>query len=495
MASTSEISPNFVRAVLRGLALVLVCLGNPAAAQDTEELRNLVFEPVALAGARANPLELGASSADVRELSSAVTEHLAAIEELRQARSAGAELVERLGLVAVAYQGMERHEEAIGALDEAVSIVRRESGRNTLDQIPLQEQKIPSYLALNDIDSIDETEELIFSLKERSFDPGGREMYHATATLADWYTAAYYRENFGAGNNTLRRQMAVLPRVQRCIHIPGVTPRGECETNAIFTGAIKDVAESDIIDARLRKIDRLYTRYQDDIIDGGNVQLDIILDLGRRVARLAFAAKQEMDFERNHNLYDPNYEGTMEQARRNSPERMAESYLTGERALNYAISFPSSVANFRPEALAAALLDLGDWHLAYGKAAAAEDAYGKAYQVLLDAGFTAENIDVALTTQLPVQIPVFVVHLFTLRSTGIRESSELVFRGYVDLTYELDSLGNASNLQFLGSSTDDVAAIERLLERQFKSAKFRPLLDAGELVSPGRIEARYYYAY
>lgn len=471
-----------------------------AAAQDTSELGRLIFEPVLLSAARASPIDLEdrPSTPDTEALASSVTVHLGAIESLRQADERDPALVDELGLLAVAYQSLDRYEEALEALDEAISLTRRASGRNNVDQIPLQEQKIPSYLALGDTDSVDDTEELIYSLKERSLSAGSREMYYATINLADWYTTAYYRENFAAGNRTLQRQRGVIPRVQRCISIPGSSPGQEssgCLENPIFTGEIKDVYDQDINDVRLRKIDRLYGSYQNALKDSGYVQLDIIMDLAKRIARLSYATKQEMDFERDNYHYDPNYDGSREQAYRNSSVRMDESYLTGEKALKYAIEFPSSVASFRPEALAALLLDLGDWRLAYGKAAAAEEAYAEAYRTLLEAGFTAENVDLALRSDLPIQIPLFATHLYTRRSNGMSDDAELRFRGYVDVGYTVDNLGNAADLEFLGRSSEDSPIIERLLESQFKSIKFRPVLRGGELTGPGRIEARYYYSY
>lgn len=483
-------------------AVGIVCLvlfSRIGTAEEASELGKLIFEPVLLSSATAAPIDLNRSpTIDRQALSKAILQYRGAIESLKRARSSNSELVAQLGLIAVAYQGLDRHEEAVEALEEAISLTVQDGGRNNLEQIPLQEQKLPSYRALEDIDAVDDTEELIYSLKEKTFSPGSREMYYATINLADWNTTAYYKENYGAGHKFLKRQRAVIPRVQRCIRIPGTSPgegASECQANPIFTGDIKDVSEQDINDARLRKIDRLYADYQKALLDGGNVQLDTLVDIARRVARLAFATKQEMDFERDNYTYDPNYDGSREQAIRNSSQRMDESYLTGEKALKYAINLPRSFTGFRPEALAAAFLDLGDWHLAYGKAAAAEEAYGEAYQVLLDAGFSSENIDRGLATDMPIQIPVFATHLYTRRSTGVRADAELVFRGYIDLSYTVDALGNARDLRFIGRSSDDSSEIERLIELQLKSMKFRPVLSGGKLISPGQIEARYYYSY
>ena len=114
---------------------------------------------------------------------------------------------------------------------------------------------------------------------------------------------------------------------------------------------------------------------------------------------------------------------------------------------------------------------------------------------MLDAGFSSENIDLALATDMPPRIPLFATHLHTRSSTGMDAHAELDFQGYIDLSYTIDDLGNAADVQFRHSSTEDSSSIERLIEIQLRSMKFRPVLIAGELSSPGRIEARYYYSY
>jgi hypothetical protein len=63
------------------------------------------------------------------------------------------------------------------------------------------------------------------------------------------------------------------------------------------------------------------------------------------------------------------------------------------------------------------------------------------------------------------------------------------------VAYTVDGIGNASDITFLRRSADETGNIERLLERQLKTMKFRPRLRGGELSAPGRIEARYHYAY
>jgi hypothetical protein len=287
---------------------------------------------------------------------------------------------------------------------------------------------------------------------------------------------------------------------QRLRNVLSRPPRALADTtgsneNPIFNGAIKGINKQDIIDTRLRRIDRLYVGFQDAVAERGGAQLDIVMDIARRIARLAFLTKQEMDFERDNHAYDPNYEGSLEQAARNSPDRMQESYDAGRLALDYLLGVLGSVDGVRPEALAAAHLDMGDWHLAYGKVEAATASYGRAYAALLEAGFTSPNVDKALATELPPAIPLFATHLYSKASAGLAPAAEVRFRGFVDLAYTVDALGNANGLEIVGRSEPDTERIEAMIRNQFKSLKFRPTLTGGELAAPGRVEARYYYSY
>ena len=77
----------------------------------------------------------------------------------------------------------------------------------------------------------------------------------------------------------------------------------------------------------------------------------------------------------------------------------------------------------------------------------------------------------------------------------VRPNAELSFTGYVDIAYDVDALGNPTELAFLARSERDTARIEAMIENQFKSLKFRPTLTGGEMSAPGRVQARYYYSY
>ena len=80
-------------------------------------------------------------------------------------------------------------------------------------------------------------------------------------------------------------------------------------------------------------------------------------------------------------------------------------------------------------------------------------------------------------------------------SAGIGPTAALDYKGYVDIAFYVDELGNGVDLEFLGNAGADTERIESMIEIQFRSIKFRPVLRDGELRRSGRYELRYNYSY
>jgi len=155
----------------------------------------------------------------------------------------------------------------------------------------------------------------------------------------------------------------------------------------------------------------------------------------------------------------------------------------------------NSAQDLPPAVIAAAQLDLADWHLAYGKARAAQRLYEDAYELLEDAGIASADIDRALAPDMPPMIPLFATHLFSKESAGLQPDAQLTYNGYIDIAYTVDELGNGVDLEFLESSGEGADRIEALIASQFEAIKFRPVLRRGEPSESGRIEVRYFYAF
>lgn len=201
-----------------------------------------------------------------------------------------------------------------------------------------------------------------------------------------------------------------------------------------------------------------------------------------------------MDYERAHFNYDDRYNNSREAIYRNSQQRMDRSYESGRDALQYVINLLRS-AEVRPGLLAAAILELADWQLAYGKLAAAEASYQEVYSLMISSGATSEALDAALNRTTPTKIPMLATHFYTKKSAGLPEDTALNYQGYIDVSYTIDDHGNTSEVIFEESEQEELRYLQGLIENSLLITKFRPIIQNGELLSHGLVHMRYYYAY
>ena len=466
---------------------------------SAQELSNLFFTPVPLNQAELITLNSGGlSDLDKQSASGAIPRIQAETNTLEQESPEDPELITQLNTLGVAQQALDQHVEAIASFNKATDIAIEIYGENSLQQVPMLEQSIISHLRLNNISEITDIEEFLYSLKTDQYEADSAEMYSAMTNLADWYSSAYMKLGY------LAREPGFIPRVtsaNRARRFGGAGSEnaafGSVLNTAqqdIFNGNIRDVVINDIIDIHLRKLENLYEEYQGSY--SSNTTLTMVVEVARRIARVSYHAEQEMDYEREINIFDPDYNDSREEAIRNSNERRDESYDVGKVALEYVLNLVQAAEGVGAQQVTLALLDLADWELAYGRNGAARESYQAAYQVLRDEGYNDASIDAALMPAVPIAIPRIAAFPATQQTSG---SLGLVqnpnYTGYIDVSFALDDLGNTTDITVLDSSHDGISNILGILENQIKLTKYRPLLMAGELVDQDRLEYRYYYSY
>lgn len=487
------------------MCIIFASLFSSSSSAQNIELANLFFTPVPLDQSDLITLNSGgASESDKRSAAEAIPRFQSEISAMEAANRNDPELITQLNTLGVAQQTVDHHEEAIATFTKSAAIAVDIYGEESLQQAPMLEQSILSHLKLNNLSEITEIEEFLYELRSEQFAADSPEMYSAMTNLANWYTSAYFKEGYFSQNPGFIPRVTSSQRVTRQVGVgAGGAQNDGSDSNignrgnlleAIANGNVRDVSINDVIDLRLRKLEKLYEEYQASY--SSNTTLNMVVDVARRIARLSYHAEQEMDFEREQNMFDPNYNNSREEALRNSDQRRDESYAVGKVALEYVSNLIQSAEGVGAEQAALALFDLADWELAYGRVEAAREAYQAAYQILRDEGFNDASIDAALTPVAPVAIPRVGAFPATQQTSG---GMGLIaypnYLGYIDISFSIDELGNSSDMIILGSSENDNSRIQDILKSQIKLIKFRPLLRAGELVPLESIEYRYYYSY
>jgi tetratricopeptide (TPR) repeat protein len=474
--------------------LMLSLLPLQALAQN-DDLSNLFFSPVPIA--QANDSILNNGSSEQRELDRESARELidrivSRVDEINERFSDDPDQVLRLNRLGLAYQMLGRHDEALATFAQATDLAVQLYGEDTLEQIPALEQSIISHLERNEISAITEKEEFIYEINARNYEADSPEMYAAMTNLADWYTSAYFKSNYLGDSRRQNIRSSTLQRPERQV---GIAEGGSGSMESIANGTIRDISLNDLIDPRLQKIDDLYENYQESY--SSNTTLATVLEVARRIARLAYHADQEMNFERVSNTFDANYTGSREEALRNSEERRDESYRSGKEALQYVANLIADIEGINAQQKTLTMLDLADWDLAYGRIDSARQFYRVAYQLLIDDNFNVASIDAALAPTIPVMIPRNGAFPATLQTSGKQGLQEAIdYKGYIDVSFGLDVLGNATGINFLGASEDaNTGRIQNTLQDVLQMTKFRPVLRGGELNEQPAMQLRYYYSY
>jgi len=413
------------------------------------------------------------------------------------------ELLEEYTSLGDAYRSLGRHEAAISSFNNAIQITKVQNGLYNLDQLPLLEKIIQSYLSLGDIDNAMLSNEYSHYLHLENYNATDPEMIEATFALTQWYIAAFFRSNFQSTNQKLEMVNNMQPRPSRGtsglagsdnIEEEFMANPNQAMLDNILNGNVRELTPRDIEHPLMLRIGNIYEDLQNNIYADEQPDIGAIVQTARRVAELSFITKQEMDFERQSSNYNVDYVNSRQQEYRNSQQRMDRSYDSGRNALQYIVSLLRNVET-RPGFLASAIVELGDWHLAYGKITAADDAYQEVYNVMDGMGIFTEAADVAFNEPVPYQIPRMATHMFTRRSAGVSNDVALNYQGYVDVSFTIDSQGNADEITFLENNTDEALSIQNFIFSSLRLAKFRPHFNNSEMISSGQMNLRYYYAY
>ncbi len=483
------------------LLFTIISVSSTSSQAQDIEFANLFFTPVPLSQADLITLNAGGySDSDIQSAIDAIPRFQTDISQMEADDPANPELITLLNTLGLAQQTSDQHEDAIETFNRAAAIAVDIYGENSLQQAPMLEQSILSHLKLNNINEITDIEEFLYELRSMQYEADSTEMYNAMTTLADWYSSAYMKTGY------LAREPGFIPRVTSAnrarrlapnsgdtdSQAPGLSPESST-LNSILTGNIRDVSINDVIDINLRKLESLYEDYQDSYTS--NTTLSTVVDVARRIARLSYHAEQEMNFEREGNIFEPNYTGSREQAVRNSEQRRDESYDVGKIALEYIVDLIQSVEGVGVQQTAIALLDLGDWELAYGLIPAAQSNYMAAYEALRELDIDDATIDDALSNVIPVAIPRIASFPATQQTSGtLGLIQNPNYAGYIDVSFTIDERGNSNDITILGSSDGVNPRIQAILENQIKLTKYRPILRGGELIAQDATEYRYYFS-
>jgi hypothetical protein len=354
-----------------------------------------------------------------------------------------AELSEELGKV---LQAEGQHGAALEAYDRSFQIIRRQEGLFSAAQAIILQAKIDSLLALGDLEGSDDMQQSLFLMQQRLLADKPVALAEAHLGFADW-SLKYYLQ------------------VQQ---IPGFGGR-TTEQDAALAG----------------RLSAAFLQYHEALrllmISTGNGLYKEKAAIERKIAAVTLMVDRQYQREL------PASVANLGQGSSSLNKRSHNSVLSrhGSAALQRAIDY--SVASADPVLIAERQLELADWYLLMDQHEEARAAYANAATSLRDAGIQEQQIAAILDPGLPVHDPE------TALLALAQDQTATDFDGYIDVAFELNRFGKASNARVLAGAAHD-AQVEAELLRQIQADRFRPAFDQGAPVERSDVTLRYYFA-
>ena len=446
---------------MRWPLLVALFLAVPAHAQELPELSSIVFraEPrsnesrpavtaaVTRAGARRprlagdEPRQQSTLNKPTEELAADIAKHLAAVDaEESRTGERSPTLIDPLQSLAAVYQEAGNRDAAIATLQQAVWILRVNSGLYSLDQVDVVEALLAARRANGQRTEAATLQGYLQQLATRN--PEDARVSGLIARLADAEMASAWDLIDVAPPPQFNLVLNDIPRPSgpRSPALKALLGARRHYAEAILTGT-KNGTESfaDLVALEDRLIDTLY-------FELAHPKLRYYEDGPTRFTK--FEALTSM--------------GT----------RMLQSKIDDTVKLRQS-----------PMATANAMIELGDWYLIFAVNGAALEQYEAARDLLVSAGVSQTSIDEIVSPEVPPVLPVPL------------ETPDRAHHGYVDAAVTIGPYGNTRDVAILETSAATPKIIEKRLRQYLERSRIRPRFVDGQLARSDRFEARFYYDY
>ncbi len=357
------------------------------------------------------------------------------------------DLTEGLAAIGLLHQQQNNHAAAIDAFSRAMHLNRIHFGLDSLQQVPLIEALVRSYLADSKWAEADDFQAYLFYVQNKAYGPGDPRMVSVLLNLAHWNLTVFnagYGEALGIRLLNSYRLFAAATQIVR-VHFGRMDER--------YVNALKDMAGSAYLVSRNQKL---------------------IEAAGRPEYR---------DFQSMYN----------DEVRKIQPIN-AGGYREGEVAL-------LSIADYYGEdpakayEQAQALAQLGDWYLLFDRGRTAAEQYRHAYTLVTALPDAEEKIQELFGGIVP--LPSFsegVEALPSFLDEPVGQTAQMQ-SGYADVSLDVNTYGAASNVEILTEENESNALAHSLLRRNVRTSMFRPRIEGGEPVTSSANRLRYYYRY
>ncbi|MFK8020693.1 MAG: energy transducer TonB [Pseudomonadales bacterium] len=364
--------------------------------------------------------------------------------ELLQAQygAYNSELAEALQGLGEAQQRLGKHTDAIETLKQSAHITRINEGLFAPAIMPMLNAMVESYAHLGDWEAVDDQHHFMMEINGANYGWNDERMLPILDKLTRWHMFAFFE--------------AVSPEPSHHLHM----------ARSLFSAASRVIE-----------------------LNFGQYDLRLAKQLrGRRIADyylasiMADEAESQLRLERMQSIgRDENFrfaQGT---------RTISQGYLSGLRSSRHVVDIYENNDSARPEEVAEAMAELGDWYLRFNKRQSAIRTYLDAYSLL------SENAETIAIRDRMFGRPK-VLDFATDYSDYLTPAGKKLSTGYVLLELDLTKAGLVSRAQFIEEKPAQPSMRRRAL-RELRSRRFRPRFEDGAPVPTAALKYRYRYEY
>ena len=414
------------------------------------------------------------------------------------------ELVEQLTALGDIYQQLGEHVQAITTFESAQYMLRINNGLFTLEQRPLVEKIVTSYLAMGEIREAQALQEYLFYLYQKNYAPEDPEYLSASLELVQEYLRNHLRqpENLSGLLNTgdstapsLRNYRTVFdPFYQYYIFIPRSNFAGFDLTIPCLGAPTTTISNYTVL--RLQN-DPQFSKARE-LLDVRLVSETPFADattqyrLREEIAAIAYLASKQLDFIQTQVSINPTSRANC--SWRYQAALRAQEFARGLEALETVVSSVQADPEASLEAKAEAQLNLADWQLAFNNHSEAANLYKAIFDQLQEAGWSNNAILAFMNSSALVLLPAFGEQPYSKAAWGFSPEEHPSYDGYIDVFMTRNATGEFLNINILTTTTEGTTAetlekLQSLLETQSS----RPTLIDGVPLEKEDLRLRYYY--
>ena len=398
-------------------------------------------------------------------------------------------------------QRIGEHEAAITTFENSMHIARVNEGLFTARQIDDVQHILRSLRAIGEPKREAEFRGYLYYVQQKAYQPGDPRLLVAMKEWADW-NLSNYQQSSSARPNIIRLQGSgateelVVIRNTKTGDIHFV-PRRSLMSPGGFGDDINTINPAMVVDERLQVARDTYNgllaanlnttnKAPLDTVTSETIQLNLV--------DAEYSLKRQM--EALIGLGDSSSIGTTRRAlSRQDFLLVHKGYLDNVATLQSMIDARVADPSTDPLLLAQAYLNLADLHIAYDESGDASDLYNQAHAVLTAAGLETEAIQNFMHPEPLVPTPWFATHLHSRELFGISPDDTLQYRGYIDVTMNINRFGDVRGAKILLASDETPRKVRRSLLDYLRIQKMRPALVSGKLAPANDLTMRFYYSY